>query len=184
MGQVKKQPEITRQRIIKQAIILASQKGISGVSIQHVVQGVGISKGGVFHHFANKQCLLEAMIKEIITSIDHTAEALINTDDTQHGKFTRAYIQSTFMTESSSHVLPWSALAMTLITDKTFNSFWQKWINEKLIQYKTTDAHPELNLIRLACDGLWLQSNIGLIEPDACLTLKNDLMARTYTASK
>ncbi|MDC4761550.1 TetR/AcrR family transcriptional regulator, partial [Acinetobacter baumannii] len=68
--QPKKQPEIIRKNIIEQAIILASEKGTSGVSIQNVANGAGITKGGVFHHFANKQILVEAMISEIISHLD------------------------------------------------------------------------------------------------------------------
>ena len=53
--QQKKQPEVIRKRILEQATILVSQKGISGVSIQNIATAVGITKGGIFHHFPNKE---------------------------------------------------------------------------------------------------------------------------------
>jgi DNA-binding transcriptional regulator YbjK len=46
--QQKKQPEVIRKRILEQATILVSQKGISGVSIQNIATAVGITKGGYF----------------------------------------------------------------------------------------------------------------------------------------
>ena len=55
MQQPKKQPEIIRKRILEQAATLVSQKGISGVSIQNIATAVGITKGGIFHHFLIKK---------------------------------------------------------------------------------------------------------------------------------
>ena len=56
--QPKKQPELIRKRILEQTAILISQKGISNVSIQNIGTAVGITKGGVFHHFPNKEILI------------------------------------------------------------------------------------------------------------------------------
>ena len=64
--QQKKQPEVIRKRILEQATILVSQKGISGVSIQNIATAVGITKGEVFHHFPNKKNLIEEMFNQII----------------------------------------------------------------------------------------------------------------------
>ncbi|NEU35488.1 TetR/AcrR family transcriptional regulator, partial [bacterium LRH843] len=47
----KKAPEQVRQSILQHAICLAAEKGVTGVSIQAVADLVGVSKGGVFHHF-------------------------------------------------------------------------------------------------------------------------------------
>lgn len=178
--QPKKQPDLIRKRIIEQAIILASQKGISGVSIQHVANGAGITKGGVFHHFANKQILIEAMVHEVILHLDLVIEQMIQKDQTEHGKFTRAYIHSAFISEIDGLVSPWSAVSMTMITDTTFNIIWGQWFNQKLLQYATTDGDEELELIRLAADGLWLQSITGMLDEATCLKMKNNLISRTY----
>lgn len=178
--QQKKQPELIRKRIIEQTIMLASEKGPSGISIQSVANGVGITKGGVFHHFANKEILLEAMVHEIIRHLDRKIEDLISNDDIGYGKFTRAYIHTAFMTEIDGLISPWSALAMTLITDKTFSTILDQWIKEKLELYSETDQHPELEFIRLATDGLWLQDITDIIDKESCLKYKNDLLARTY----
>lgn len=178
--QPKKQPEIIRKNIIEQAIILASEKGTSGVSIQNVANGAGITKGGVFHHFANKQILVEAMISEIISHLDRKVEALIAEDDTQHGKFTRAYINTAFMSQIDGLVSPWSALNMTMISDQTFNTMFGTWLKEKLKQYSSTDSYDELEFIRLASDGLWLQTITEIIDVETSLKYKNKLIQRTY----
>lgn len=178
--QPKKQPEVIRKRIIEQAIILASVKGTSGISIQNVANGAGITKGGVFHHFANKQILIEEMITEIINHLDYKVESLIEHDDTEYGQFTRAYIHTAFMSEIDGLVSPWSALAMTMITDTTFNAILGKWIKTKLEHYTATDNYPELEFVRLATDGLWLQVITEMRDKESSLKYKNDLLRRTY----
>lgn len=178
--QPKKQPEMIKKRIIEQAIILAAEKGTAGVSIQHVANAVGISKGGVFHHFANKQLLIEAMIDEIIFHLDGVIDCLVQNDPIAYGCFTRAYIHTTLMSQVGTLVSPWSALCMTLISDRTFNSHWGQWLGQRLLQHHQTDADLSLALLRLAVDGLWLQHMTGIVDAEACLTLKNHLINKTY----
>lgn len=178
--QPKKQPEIIRKRILEQAIILAAQKGVAGVSIQTIATEVGITKGGVFHHFSNKQILIEAMINEILLHLDQWIEAVIQADNTEYGKFTRAYIQSAFTDNINGLASPWSALSMTMISDPTFNKIWDKWLKNRLTQHIETDGHPDLELVRLATDGLWLQTITGIFDENHHLKLKNNLFNRTY----
>ena len=180
--QPKKQPELIRKRIIEQAIILASEKGTSSISIQHVANGVGVTKGGVFHHFANKQILIEEMITEIIHHLDREVERLITHDDMEYGKFTRAYIKTTFMSEIDGLISPWSALAMTMITETTFNAKYGQWLKDKVAHYKSTDDHIALEFVRLAADGLWLQHITEIIDDENCIKFKDALIQRTYIA--
>ena len=86
----KKAPEQVRQSILQHAICLAAEKGVTGVSIQAVADLVGVSKGGVFHHFPNKQKLLEAMVVEQLEQLDRVVDELISQDRDRYGCFTRA----------------------------------------------------------------------------------------------
>lgn len=180
MQQPKKQPELIRKRIIEQAIMLASENGTQAVSIQNVANGVGVTKGGVFHHFANKNILVEAMISEIIQHLDRAVESLIAADNNEYGKFTRAYIHSAFMTCIDGLVSPWTALTKTMISDQAFNQKFGVWFNEKLNHYSDTDNHIELEFVRLATDGLWLQIITEIIDEENSLRYKNELIKRTY----
>ncbi|HEN9533096.1 TPA: TetR/AcrR family transcriptional regulator, partial [Acinetobacter baumannii] len=38
----------------------------------------------------------------------------------------------------------------------------------------------DLELLRLAADGLWLQSITGVIDDEQCSKLEDDLLNRTY----
>jgi hypothetical protein len=51
---------------------------------------------------------------------------------------------------------------------------------KSLSQHAETDSHPDLELLRLAADGLWLQSITGVIDDEQCSKLEDDLLNRTY----
>lgn len=178
--QPKKQPELIRKRILEQAIMLAAEKGTSSVSIQSVATGAGISKGGVFHHFANKEILLEEMIKEILFYLDREVENLIDQDLIDYGKFTRAYLKTALMQNIEGLVSPWTALSMTTLTDSTFNSLFAQWLKQKIDLYKNSDDHYDLMLLRLASDGVWLQYMTQMISYEQAIQLTDDLIQRSY----
>ncbi|MCP0912726.1 TetR/AcrR family transcriptional regulator [Acinetobacter pseudolwoffii] len=147
---------------------------------KNIATAVGITKGGIFHHFPNKEILIEEMFNQVILEVDQTIEYLMKQDEDEYGKFTRAYVHSAFIHQINGVVSAWSAVSMTLITEPTFNKIWMEWLKNRLSQHAETDSHPNLELIRLAADGLWLQSITGVIDDEQCSKLEDDLLNRTY----
>src|SRR5690625_5515496 len=47
-----------REKIIQSALLQFEEKGFHGVSVNEIVQSVGTSKGGFYHHFSSKDELL------------------------------------------------------------------------------------------------------------------------------
>ncbi|MFA6312602.1 MAG: TetR/AcrR family transcriptional regulator [Sterolibacterium sp.] len=56
--------EQTRQAILGQALALASESGLSGLSIGLLAERSGLSKSGLFAHFGSKEELQLAVIRE------------------------------------------------------------------------------------------------------------------------
>lgn len=54
-----KYPEQTRQKILDVAFRLFSEKGYDHTTIQDIVDGLGMSKGAVYHHFTSKEDILD-----------------------------------------------------------------------------------------------------------------------------
>jgi TetR/AcrR family transcriptional regulator, transcriptional repressor for nem operon len=53
--------ERTRRNIVAKAAVIFNQRGFEGASMQDVVEAVGLEKGSIYGHFANKEALaLEA----------------------------------------------------------------------------------------------------------------------------
>ena len=56
--------EETRQAILDEALALASQDGVSGLSIGALADKAGMSKSGLFAHFGSKEELQVAVLRE------------------------------------------------------------------------------------------------------------------------
>lgn len=61
------QSEQTRQQIIEVATRLFARKGFYGTSISDLTQGVGLTKGALYHHFDDKDALFLAVVESVQT---------------------------------------------------------------------------------------------------------------------
>jgi AcrR family transcriptional regulator len=57
--------QATREQLIAVATQLFASRGYEGTSIEAVQQGAGVSRGSLYHHFASKDALFEAVLEEI-----------------------------------------------------------------------------------------------------------------------
>lgn len=58
-------PDATRQHILEVCAEEMVAKGYKGTSLAEIIEKAGVSKGGLYHHFANKQELGYAVFEEI-----------------------------------------------------------------------------------------------------------------------
>jgi AcrR family transcriptional regulator len=75
MKQRKKQPQVTRRAILDAAGAGFSQAGYVGTGLGSIVKAAAVTKGGLFHHFADKQALARAWIEERL-ALDFEAQWL------------------------------------------------------------------------------------------------------------
>src|SRR5437899_877352 len=55
----------TRQHLIAVATELFAARGYEGTSIEAVLEQAGVSRGSLYHHFASKQSLFEAVVDAV-----------------------------------------------------------------------------------------------------------------------
>jgi AcrR family transcriptional regulator len=74
--------QATREQLIAVATRLFAARGYDGTSIDAVQQGAGVSRGSLYHHFASKDALFEAVLEEIETRVGNEviAAAATTTD--------------------------------------------------------------------------------------------------------
>lgn len=56
-------------------MMMVVQEGIGGLTIDRVAAEAGMSKGGVFYHFKNKEALVTAMAQKIIAEFEEECES-------------------------------------------------------------------------------------------------------------
>ncbi|GAB3000675.1 TetR family transcriptional regulator [Streptomyces pseudoechinosporeus] len=62
--------EQTRERMLRCALELFTERGYEGASIQMIASGMGLSKAAVTYHFRTKEDILNAVVEPAFTDLD------------------------------------------------------------------------------------------------------------------
>lgn len=88
-----KYPERTKEKILDVSFRLFAEKGYDKTSIQDIVNALGMSKGAIYHHFASKEEILEAIGERSFLS----RQSDVITDPNMNGlEKLKAYIRNEF----------------------------------------------------------------------------------------
>ncbi len=72
--------EATRERVLSAARELFGRRGYEGTSIAAVLDAAGVARGALYHHFASKTALFDAVLEQVVAELAATAA-----DDAQSG---------------------------------------------------------------------------------------------------
>lgn len=147
-----KQPELVRRRLLDSAADIAVNKGLAGVTIQAVAQAAGVTKGGLFHHFASKEKLIEGEFLDQVGKFDAHIDRALGQDHACYGCFTRAYVAAVF--DLKDDII--AALSISMMADPALRVLWSDWMRARLDTHRDTDSAPALEIVRYAADGVWL----------------------------
>ena len=156
----KKDPNAVCSQIMENAARLAMEQGLSALTIETVATAAGVTKGGLLHHFPNKQALKEAVFEYFLVEFDAALQARMEADERTHGRFTRAYLELAFDTETKNEAC--EALWISSLTDPDLRKTWARWFKAKLDQYGETEDGLHLEVVRFAADGIWSGSVVGV----------------------
>lgn len=88
--------ERTRAALLTAAARCIADQGV-GVSLDSIARAAGVSKGGLLHHFATREELLQALIRHLLTQFNGAVDAeLALADDDSPGSLVRAYVRVVF----------------------------------------------------------------------------------------
>ncbi|MNO69137.1 transcriptional regulator BetI [compost metagenome] len=149
-------------------ILIATAKvirdlGADNLTIDLVAKEAGVSKGGVLHHFPNKQALINAMVEESTAHFfDDLRQRVSNETQQDAGKWSRAYLETTVSYDRENKGMNESIIA-TLTMNPDLISIYQKEyeIIQKNIENDGIDP-VHSTIIRLAMDGLWFSEILGI----------------------
>ncbi len=134
--------------------ILLDGGHLSKFSLDNVAKAAGVSKGGLMHHYASKEALLQAAAEDVILRFeDSYSSELANEADTA-GKTVRAYIKTALKPAElvSDEISP---ILLTFLrkqnTDSSAPSRAERWSEA----FKADDVDPVLaSIVRFAVDGM------------------------------
>lgn len=178
----KKYPEDTRQALLDSAAKLAIEQGMGAVSLKAVAEGAGVTKGGLFHYFDNKQALIDELFEQLIGRLDEKIDQLMASDDVEFGAFTRAYIRTALVhLEEQS---PWTAISFAMEDNDQLIERWNSWLSERLTRHSNSDYDARLEIARLAADGIWFTALLNNQQPqEQFMHLLEPLLQMTFPQS-
>jgi AcrR family transcriptional regulator len=76
------QGQATREQLVAVATQLFADRGYEGTSIEAVLEGAGVSRGSLYHHFRSKEALFEAVLEAVEVRVgEETRAAVIDVYD-------------------------------------------------------------------------------------------------------
>lgn len=160
----KKQPELVRRALLDEAARITLEQGLSKVTFQAVADAVGVTKGGVMHHFATKDALILEVFYDAMAKFEAEVNAAMAKDPVSYGSFTRAYIDATISLgeKGQAEFNSQATLYVLMLGDRMLRERWAEWSNAQLKKYAATDNSETLCMVRLVADGIWLSDFSGI----------------------
>lgn len=155
--QRQKDPDRVRRLLLDCTASIASKQGLSAATVNAVSAAAGVTKGALFHHFVNKQALVDAMFEEMLGELDTAIDDLIVIDPEAYGCFTRAYV-TLALTMDEEAKERWSVIISVIMERTELTSKWNAWLTGRLARHAETDGHSILEIVRVAADGAWFNS--------------------------
>jgi AcrR family transcriptional regulator len=159
----KKAPEKVRAQLLHAASDIAAEHGVQAVTLDAVAERAGVSKGGLQHHFRNKQALLDALFAQALERFEANMKTRIDSDPLPVGAAARAYLHATLSEtapSTSTNVL--RVLVASMMTDPATREQWaepmRKWNKPERLPAEQAAA---MMICRLAADGLWISDLLG-----------------------
>lgn len=83
---------ISRERILEGAQDLILARGFSAMTVDAICKSAGITKGGFFHHFSNKEALGEAALAKFWNDAEQRQVAAAYRNETDPVKYLEGYL--------------------------------------------------------------------------------------------
>ena len=148
----KNKPEELKHGLIMAAKHLMVSDGVANLSMQKVADTAGTSKGGLFHHFKNKEELLNAVVGLYIAQLNTAILSITDELGAIQGRFTKAYLQVIFQDSKIGMNSNWSGLLTAIHADAK--------MAQKQKQFAATDSHPQYQVVRYAIEGAQLDTEL------------------------
>lgn len=174
----------TRRKLLDAAERLVAREGAHKLTLDAVAREAGMSKGSLLYHFPSKDALVSGMIGDLIGAFELSAEGRLGRDADEPGRWTRAYVEETFVEKRGRRDLEVGAGLLAAVANdptlldplrKSYEEWQQRVENDSIDRASATVA-------RLASDGLWIADLLGLAPPSG--GLRREVMERLLSQTR
>jgi AcrR family transcriptional regulator len=151
--------EATRAQLVAIATRLFADHGYEGTSIEAVLKEAGVSRGSLYHHFAGKEALYEAVVEDVETKVGMQTLAAAGDATGPVDALRKGFIE--WIRLASDPVVQ-----RILLIDAPSVLGWQEW--------RAMEERHALGLIRAVLQEV---ANQGNMRPELVGTLAHVLLA-------
>ncbi len=148
----------SRDRILDAAGRVLVRDGGDSLTIAAVAREAGVSKGGLFYHFASKDLLVEGLVARYVASFD---ELIAGAGD-EPGAATRAYLRSAEATSGPAAQPVVALLAAAVVDPRALETLRERYRSWQLRLDDDGIPADVAMAVRFAVDGLWLADTLDL----------------------
>ncbi|MDQ2857151.1 MAG: TetR/AcrR family transcriptional regulator [Candidatus Eremiobacteraeota bacterium] len=163
--------DATRRSVLAAAAEIVAIEGAAKLTLDAVAERVGLSKGGILHHFATKDSLISAMIEDVVTQFEADLQKHMQ-GESGPGSFARAFLRACLDREGAlTRTLRVSAgiVAAVAINSQLLGPLRRRY-TEWCARLENDGIDPAIaELVRSAADGLWLGNVFELGLPSVAL---------------
>jgi AcrR family transcriptional regulator len=168
----------TRRRLIEATQQALRRHGLGGLTLDRVAHEAGVSKGGLLHHFASKDALIEAVLRQLFDEFDALVERYLEQEPPGRGRQLRAYVRATF--EDDPPPLELSALLLVAVTEnpalmRLIQDDFARW-QERLLNDGVSAVRAMV--VRQAADAHWSEVLMSVAPTDPTLrrSIRDELL--------
>ncbi|WP_313636869.1 TetR/AcrR family transcriptional regulator [Paenibacillus sp. FSL K6-0276] len=151
-----------RKTILMAASIIVKNNGVEKLTLEAVAKEAGVSKGGLLHHFPNKEALIKGMVEELTNDFFINVQDRAMSATVETGKWIRAFTEVVSEDIKEGREIS-TALTAALFTNPDILSKFQNQYAMWQKNIENDGIDPVLStIVRLAADGLWYSEMFGL----------------------
>lgn len=140
---------------------IIENSGMDKLTLEAVAKNAGVSKGGLLHHFLNKEAIIKGMLDEIGDAFLSEMKQKVRESGDDIGKWSRAYVQITFNNTETTTALSSALLEVLFSNSELLSDYHQK--NTLIEEEMSKDGIDPVDaaIVKLATDGLWFAELLG-----------------------
>ncbi|WP_431937651.1 TetR/AcrR family transcriptional regulator [Nocardia grenadensis] len=176
--------ERTRLAVLEAAERMFAERG-GRVSLSGIAAAAGVTKGGLMHHFPNRDALLAGVTEHLIAKVWAEIHECIDLSENRPGKFTRGYVRAlTSGSESVARAFSPTGLVVTLGTVSGLEQLFAEDARRLDEAFDADGLAPgTTSVIRFAAEGLATAVNSPYLAADRLESARAQLLAMTETAA-
>lgn len=156
----KKEPELNKQLILDAATDIGAEADWHQLTFQAIADRTGLSKGGIIHHFRNKEELLDELMYQSLAELTEWLKKYKTSRKAKDGAL--GYLE--FVTDKGKdekYRKTMRIIIRAVMANPQYRQSWDDWYREHILPADGSELDISSQVAILVADGIWYRENIG-----------------------